>query len=854
MPIPEPLSHLSRLALGAMLAVLPFSAAGQDSKPAVDPAKPAAPAAPLPPAPEPGAPNAPAPKLPTEPGGKPMDPLFIPDIPNPLPPQVPSGPPMVPTKPPMQRTYTVGKFVIKYGTDVRERNPKLPTEADLANSVVSLLEGQGTALFHMPKSPAAGAKKSGPGMFATTGAEQNERAESSDEDPALHPPEAAAPVAPPTKPEAKPAGKPEDKTAKKEQAKAPRNVPKVIPKPSGKVVKLRVSEFGTPRTISAMALLDVYDALVKKLTDRGLIGVYILTDLNPRLPTGGDVRPPGVTDVTVTVFVSEVAKIRTIARKIAPPSLKFGRKKNDTFTEGDLPKINDEDAPDGVPVKDPRHLWIKQKSPIFVMSKKKPGGPLEKPRLQNYLSRLNRFPGRRVDAAVNATGETGKVMLDYLIREQKRFVIYAQESNNGTPSTGEWRTKLGIELRQLANKDDILRLEYTTTDLEKLNSGVLTYQIALVRPDVLKMKAYGLYGEYSAEDVGLAGLNFKGDSIIAGLALTWTPIYWHGFPIDIIAGAEFMRASVDNAALATKTTANFILPYVGLGTERTTDKFSLAMNFQGKASFFGPDETKLSGLGRYKADGVFWIVTGDVSASIFLEPLILGKKWGDLGPAGTKWTRGILANELALIAHAQFTPGNNRLVPQLEMINGGYNTVRGYPESFAAGDSGFAASLEYRLHLPRLFKPADIAGKAKAAKAAEKAAKNAKPGAPVAAGASQKPEEKAPARTDIAERGLNSATSFRLRPGTAGSGADWDLILRGFVDYGKTFNNSIQTSIETNRTLLSAGGGIELQLFKPIYMTIRADYGIVLMSQHEQVTKPVEVGDSRLHISATIAW
>jgi hemolysin activation/secretion protein len=841
------------MALGGVLAVFPLLAQAQDAKPPVPPPVDGAAATPSA-APVPGTgpnlratkpvvkdvkdPSAPgAPTLPAQPGGK-NEPLFIPDIPTPAMPGVPQGPGARDIqKPPLQRMYTVGKFAITYGTDVRERNPKLPKEAELSASVVTLIEGKNSALYHVAKSPTGGASKSGGGLFGVTHSEQNERAEKFDGDQALHPPMPVPAV--PVTPVVAPGAKPDAKAGKKEIAKADKNVPKAVPKPilpDGKPVKLKVSVFGEPRAISAMAMLDVYDAVVKKLTDRGLIGVYIMADVNPR--KGVDERLPGVLDVKVTVFISEVAKIRTIARKVP-------------FKFGDLPKINDDDAPDGQVVKDPKHLWIKAKSPVFVFKPKKGGSLLEKPRLQDYLSRLNRFPGRRVDAAINATGETGKVMLDYLIREQKKFLVYVQESNTGTKSTGEWRSRIGLEFRQLLNKDDILRMEFTTTNLDQYNAAVLNYQFALMKPDVLKMRLYGLFGQYSAEDVGYAGLNFKGESITGGAALTWTPIYWHGFPLDVTAGGEFMRSTVNNAATGTTSTVNFILPYLGVGTERTTDKFSLATNWQAKGSLTDQNQDQLNGLGRFGTNGAFWFLNGDLTASIFLEPLLLGKKWGDLGPDGTKWKRGILANELAVIAHGQYAMGNRRLVPQLELLAGGYNTVRGYPESFTAGDSGFVTSLEYRLHVPRLFKPADISAKQKKAKA-DKLAKNApaqKPGDKP--GASSQAE---PVVTALPERGEKSSASFRLRPGGAGSGADWDFIVRGFLDYGQTYNNRIITSVEANRTLMSTGAGIELQLFKPIFMTIRADYGYVLQSQRNLTADPVNAGDSRLHISATIAW
>ena len=864
MPTSEILPRFSRCALGAMLATLPFTTFAQEAKPPVPPAvEPAIPGEAISPtgpatsgakgvgprlrATKPGVvdakdPNAPgAPNLPV-PGGGTNEPLFmpqlgpepVPQLPSLIPGAMPQGP-QGPVKPALERMYTVGKFVIQYGTDVRERNPKLPKEEELAASEVTLIEGKDKRLFHVAKTPAAGASKQGGGLFGTTSAEQNERAEKSDKDQVLHPPQPLS-VTP-----AEPVAVLGTKAAAK-AAKAEKNIPKAIPKPiqgDGTAVKLKVSDFGEPREISAMALLDVYDGIVKKLTDRGLIGVYILADVNPRKPA--DNRAPGVKDVKVTVNISEVAKIRTIARKI-PFKLKA------------LPKLNDDDAPDGEAVKDPKHLWIKAKSPLKV------GGLLEKPRLQDYLSRLNRFPGRRVDAAINATGDTGKVILDYLIREQKNFVIYAQETNNGTTSTGEWRSRLGLELRQLLNKDDILRMEYTTTDFQRFNSGILTYQMALVKPDLLKMKVYGLYGQFSAQDVGFSGANFTGDSLTAGAMITWTPKYWHGFPLDLSIGAEFMRVTVNNSATDGKSAVNFILPYLAVGTEKTTEKFSLATNFQVKGSFNNKDQDQLNGLGRFDTDGAFWFLNGDIAASIFLEPLLLGKKWGDLGKDGTKWKRGILANELAVIAHAQYALGNRRLIPQLALIAGGYNTVRGYPESFTSGDTGYVTSFEYRLHIPRLFKPADISKiqkeRKEAAKqvAAEKAGKVAKtsgapkPGTNPAALSQKDPRVEAPNSPG------GSAPTFRLRPGAVGTGADYDLIARGFFDYGQTFNNRIQDAVETNRTLASVGGGLELQIFKPIYMTIRADYGYVLQAQRDLLLTPVEAGDHRIHISATIAW
>ncbi len=875
MPTSEIALRFMRLLVSAACVSASTEGNAQDVKPA-DPATgvPAATpqaAPPMPGAPamrqtnpvvvDPNAPDAPgAPPLPAKPGGSPENgPLFSPGDQN----SGTTSPTEGGSKPggqlgaASQRMYTVGKFIVKYGTDVQVRNPSLPKEEELISSEVLLLEYPDRKLFHVSQKTGSAGTKPKAGPLSLSSSDENRRAETGDRDPALPP--LPSTIAAQTAPTATPGKKGTEKLPKVD-VKVDKNTPKAIPKVvmNGKPVKIRVSDFGEPRVMSAAAMLDVYDAVVKKLTDRGLIGVYILADVNPHKGVDERDAAQGVIDVKVNVHISEVAKIRTIARRI-PYRLA-------------LPKINDDDAPDGQPVKDPKHLWIKEKSPVFVSNPKKPGGPLEKPRLQNYLSRLNRFPGRRVDAAINAIGEPGKVMLDYLIKEQKNYVIYAQEANNGTKSTGEWRSRLGVELRQLANKDDILRLEYTTTDLSRFNSGILNYQFALVKPDVLKARVYGLYGQFSAEDVGFSAATFKGDSLTAGAALTWTPLYWHGFPLDITAGGEFMRVTVDNSSTNGKSAVNFMLPYLAIGTDRSTDRFTLATSAQVKGSFSNQNQDQLNGLGRFESDGAFWFMNADLYASIFLEPLLLGKSWGDVGADGTRWKRGILANELALIVHSQYALGNRRLIPQLELIAGGASSVRGYPESFTSGDSGFVGSIEYRLHIPRLFKPAASAqAKADAAKPKiEKIAPAEKVGAATKvakAGGKPKADEIAatapqPAPVPEVKNDNRSGNSpgFRFRPSGPGAGADWDLIARAFLDYGQTYNNRIQV-VEADRTMMSVGGGLELQMFKlpgksaiPLYMTVRADYGYVLGAQSKLLFKPVESGDSRIHLSATVAW
>ena len=152
----------------------------------------------------------------------------------------------------------------------------------------------------------------------------------------------------------------------------------------------------------------------------------------------------------------------------------------------------------------------------------------------------------------------------------------------------------------------------------------------------------------------------------------------------------------------------------------------------------------------------------------------------------------------------------NRLIPQFQQTAGGFYTVRGYKQSATAGDNLVLGSAEYRLHLPRLFAP------------------DANP-------------------PEVPGMGV-----FRARPQHVWSAPDWDLILRVFADAARV-EASHSTDSEHDETLLSAGGGIELQILRNL--TLRVDVGHVLseLSALHAVGRSTQ-GDTRAHLAATLLY
>jgi hypothetical protein len=532
------------------------------------------------------------------------------------------------------------------------------------------------------------------------------------------------------------------------------------------------------------ALLAFYNDIVEQLNKKyGIYGVYVLADPDQIDPvTLEDKRPKDKTALTVRVYASEVTEVRTVFRKV--PS-----------GPNDEPQIND-----------PKHARIRLKSPLPSIS----DGLFLKAPLQAYLDRINRFPGRRVDSALNATGVEGKVDLDYLIREQKHFSIYVQSSNTGTKETGEWRTRAGFQYQQLMGLDDTLSAEYGTSDFHGYQSALLSYEVTPIFPDYLKLRVYGNWSSYSSADIGLSSAKFTGNSLTWGGEATWTPIYLIGFPLDLSLGAEWLNAGVNNGAFGVGST-DFLMPYVAVGTDKTTDKYSLSLNGQVQTNWAGAagtdHGTSLDVLGRSDTSRYFTIGKYNALLSFYLEPLLFGKQWDDQ----TVWWKSTRAHEIVLDLRGQAAFDDARLAPQLQYVAGGFYTVRGYPESFTTGDSALLGSVEYRLHIPRLFKPHNPAAFA------------AKP--PV----------------------------FNLFPPGIGQGADWDLIFRTFLDYGQTLDDKPEP-FEHHSDMLGAGAGLELQIFKPIFISLRADLGFALLGASNTSDQRVNPGYSRLNLSASLAW
>ncbi len=319
---------------------------------------------------------------------------------------------------------------------------------------------------------------------------------------------------------------------------------------------------------------------------------------------------------------------------------------------------------------------------------------------------------------------------------------------------------------------------------------------------------------------------FVGKSSTAGLLAIYTPFYFKGFPLDIIAGAEYKHVDIINVGNGGTTgregATDFLLPIFGLSTDRSTELYSAFGSVQVEPNLpgvIGTDEDELKNMGRFNVSPDFIIAKYSFGMSIFLEPILFRKSWKQLEESDEEarkplWKKVTLAHEISLLVHGQYTFSDKRLVPQFEDVIGGFASVRGYPEAFTSGDDSFIVNAEYRFHLPRILKPAD---------------------------------------TDR----LNSLNppptpKFTVRPQTILGRPDLDVILRGFFDLGYVKNNDIFEATEADRTLMSVGVGAETQISR--YLNLRVDVGFPLISVHDKTSRPVDAGSPRVSFVGVISY
>ncbi|MGI9013147.1 MAG: hypothetical protein ACR2GY_02745 [Phycisphaerales bacterium] len=529
-----------------------------------------------------------------------------------------------------------------------------------------------------------------------------------------------------------------------------------------------------PLLLSAGALQAVLEATRDALTGRGFMAVRVIPAPGQLGQGMRDSRPEGVTTFELQVALGRVAEVRTLAT-------------------GD--RIAKENR-----INHPLHESIRARSPFQPSGSASGSTLLNKHELDEYLFRMSRHPGRRVDAAIAPADDPLGIALDYIVTENKPWLAYVQLANVGTPQTGRLRYRAGFIHNQLTKNDDILRLDGITGDFDDTWALSGSYEAPLGDSESLRWKVMADISEFGASDVGFVGQGFRGKSWSVAGELVWNFYQHRELFVDAVAGVRYLNTEISNTLLALEGDQGFVLPYVGIRAERSTLTASTSaaavLEFQPN---LGIDDVELGQLGRFNPDEEWMVFKWDLAHAFYLEPVFNKAAWRDTSTPESS----TLAHEIALRFRGQYAFGN-RLIPQLEQVAGGLYSVRGYPESVAVGDTTIIGTVEYRFHVPQAF------------------------------GISVEP-------------GTLFNEPFRMKPQYPYGRADWDLVLRGFVDFGWT-HASDKLFFEDDQTLVGAGVGIEF-VFKR-NMEARIDWGFAL----HDVDDEVNAGSNRIHFSLTFLY
>ncbi len=540
----------------------------------------------------------------------------------------------------------------------------------------------------------------------------------------------------------------------------------------GRMLSLRDLAPGAGTRLSDRGLAGIAPAVVQRMKDLGFSnGVYVVPDPTQFAVEDGrvaDRRGSGVTSLTLEITTGIVTQLTSTGI-------------GEGITEDQ--KTNH-----------PRHAWIRAHSPV------RPGeggtSVLRSVTIEDYALRLSRFPWRRVDSVLSSAGtEPGAVALDYLVTENKPWTLLAQVSNTGTASTSHWREHLGFVHNDLTNHDDVLSVGYQTANFQDSHSLYASYERPVDSDRLWRVRVFGQWYKYDASEVGFAGSTFQGDGFSLGGEARWNFLQDHALFLDAIAGAQLKHVSVDNNLALISGEDNFFIPHARLHlerhreTDRTDAEIGLEFNISGLAGTDGA----LDALGRTDAKKDWVMLKGNVSHSVYLNPL---------------FDQQGLTHEVFLSLEGQHALGA-RLVPNETMIAGGLYSVRGYPEAVTAGDSVILATAEYRYHLPAGLDPRTTPG-------------------------------------------TLFGRPFRSRPQFAFGPTDWDWTLRAFLDLGRTINSDRQ-SFETDHTLVGAGIGTEISYKRNI--SLRMDWGFALHGLEDASGNTlVDSGDNRLHVVLTLVY
>ncbi len=525
--------------------------------------------------------------------------------------------------------------------------------------------------------------------------------------------------------------------------------------------------------LSRSAMQEIMLRIYQYLIARGIDWVYLRVAPDQIAPDGADLRSKEDRGLTIFISIpsvgdSSVSFEDTEEALKAPHQLKQEKKICD-------------------------HLPLSLPDP----STGYPGSFVDSAALNNYLNALNRHPGKRVDLEIGPTGIPGQVALDFVVSQEQPFHLYAVATNNVPDVIHCWQESLGLIHTQATGNDDILRIDYSMDSFDSYYSASASYEAPLGKRMDTRWKISGYQNRFLSAEFAIAENPFKGTEAMLAGEIATTIFQRRKLFVDLVAELQYLHIHNDKHLIFSSVTKNFLLPSLAVRAmelKRET-KFLASLSLASTVSTLFWDVKKhLDNLGRPDLSPNWAIVQADLYGSFYLDSICNRIRHKPVTH---------LAHEFVFMGQLQ-NAFRQRLIPELEGILGGLYTVRGYPQSTAAGDNLYLGSAEYRFHLPQVL----------------------------------------PIQPNACIRIFGKRLQWA--PAKPKGTTDWDLIIRAFYDLGATTINQ-RKSKEENHVLMGTGLGAELVLWQNVF--IRFDWGTAL--RH---VLTIDKGHHKLYFSGSVIY
>ncbi len=299
----------------------------------------------------------------------------------------------------------------------------------------------------------------------------------------------------------------------------------------------------------------------------------------------------------------------------------------------------------------------------------KPGDPLNIPKLEKELLRINRQEPFRVKATLAPGDQTGETKIKLEVQEQQPFQIALTSDNMGRPGIGTYRTGIELSDRNVTGHGDRANVRYLIGAGQHLASASYTMPLGSKGTELS-----ALFG-FNRVDVDL---EVRNQPELIGNYFNYGVMLSHPLDID--------RNWVVDLSLNSRHAAAYFD-----GEREARDEVraaTLGMNYN-RYDRWGRTFARVQTTG---APDILGASTGFVKAESFF----------------TRVTRLPKNNILIMRSYTQWSPNDLPPIEQFQL--GGANTVRGYTEGLLLGDRGYSMSAEWRWPVPLLAKVSPWAG------------------------------------------------------------------------------------------------------------------------------------------------